>query len=168
METVYLGMGSNLGNREANLARALELLSDKIKLDKTSRIYDTEPVGKVDQPRFLNMVCRMHTLLSPVELLMLVKDIEREMGRIPATERNSPRMIDIDILFFGNRIINTGQLVIPHPALTSRAFVLVPLAEIAPKLVHPVSRKTVSELLKGVHGKDGVILHDSAKAEKHE
>ncbi len=153
--TAYLGLGSNLGERKANLNRALEYLSQKLKITRVSSVYDTEPVGNPDQSRFLNMVCQVETTIGPESLLVLAKGIEQKMGRLPG-KINSPRPIDIDILFYGNQVINTPGLVIPHPRLAERAFVLVPLAEIAPTLVHPVNKKNTEQLLgelkKGIQG----------------
>jgi 2-amino-4-hydroxy-6-hydroxymethyldihydropteridine diphosphokinase len=153
--TAYLGLGSNLGDRQANLDRALELLSQRLRLEKISSIYDSEPVGNVDQPRFLNLVCQVNTHLTPAGLLALAKGIESKLGR--AGPSAAPRTIDIDILFYGDQVIETPELVIPHPRLTERAFVLVPLVEIAPDLVHPVSGKTAKELLKAVKEVQGVF-----------
>jgi 2-amino-4-hydroxy-6-hydroxymethyldihydropteridine diphosphokinase len=109
-------------------------------------MYDTEPMENTAQPRFLNMVCQAKTMLRPEDLLTLVKGIERKMGRQPGRP-NSPRPIDIDILFYGDRVVDTPDLKIPHPRMNYRAFVLVPLAEIAPGLVHPVYKKTAKEML---------------------
>lgn len=154
--SVYLSLGSNMGNREENLKKALGFLSERTQLEKLSSVYDTTPVGNENQPRFLNMVCRVSTMLQPVALLTMIKDVENKLGRRPKTH-NLPRPIDIDILFYGDQIISTPDLVIPHPRLHERAFVLVPLIEIAPDLVHPVNKHMVKALLKSV-GKNGVVL----------
>jgi len=146
MANVYLGLGSNLGDRRQNLAKALQLISKKAKVEKVSSIYETEPVGFKEQPFFLNAVCCISTELSPEQLLDLAKKIEADLGRIPSF-KDAPRPVDIDILLYGDQIIKSQHLVIPHPRLTQRAFVLVPLAEIAPEVIHPESGKIVKELL---------------------
>ena len=152
---VYLGLGSNMGNRQENLETTLDLLRHRVNLVLVSPTYDTEPVGNPDQPRFLNLTCQIKTRLSPLELLMLTKGIESKLGRMPGPP-DSPRPMDIDILFYGDQVIETSRLTIPHPRLHERGFVLVPLADIAPDLVHPVSGKSIQELLaalqKGVQG----------------
>ncbi|MEA3253945.1 MAG: 2-amino-4-hydroxy-6-hydroxymethyldihydropteridine diphosphokinase [Chloroflexota bacterium] len=155
MSVVYLGLGSNLGAREKNLAQALLLLSQKARLERTSSIYETEPVGYSEQPRFLNMACRIRTSLSPRQLLHLAKGIETRMGRVPSFP-NAPRPIDIDILLYDNQIMRTEDLAIPHPRLAKRAFALIPLAEIAPKLRHPETGKSIAELLSEMRKHDGV------------
>ena len=153
----YLCLGSNMGDREGNLKKALEYLSQRTRLIQQSSIYDTEPADNPQQPRFLNMVCQVKTMLKAEDLLVLAKAIERKQGRLPG-RRNAPRPIDIDILFYGDSVVKSKDLIIPHPRLERRAFVLVPLAEIALQLVHPVSKKTVAELLKELEkGVQGVM-----------
>jgi 2-amino-4-hydroxy-6-hydroxymethyldihydropteridine diphosphokinase len=160
---IFLGLGSNMGDRPSHLQKALKALSLKIKVLKVSGIYDTAPVGNTRQARFLNLVCEGQTFLSPGNLLTFAKEIEKTQGRKPGPV-NGPRPIDIDIIFYGNSIINTPDLIIPHPRLTGRAFVLVPLAEIAPDFVEPVSGKTIKETLQNLRYNSLDVL----KWEKHE
>jgi 2-amino-4-hydroxy-6-hydroxymethyldihydropteridine diphosphokinase len=156
MVTVYLGLGSNLEDRRRHLDMALDFLSERIKIEQLSPIYDTAPIGNINQPRFLNMAIRVSTRLPAATLLFMAKGIEAKLGRVPI---DSPRPVDIDILFFGDQVINTPpNLVVPHPRLHERAFVLVPLADIAPDVVHPILKKKVKELKEQVEGKDDVIL----------
>jgi 2-amino-4-hydroxy-6-hydroxymethyldihydropteridine diphosphokinase len=146
MAIAYLGLGSNLGDREANIESALEMLGQEARILKVSSLYETEPVGYKDQPWFLNCVCLIETDLSPQALLDSAKTIEKNLGRKP-TRRFGPRLIDIDILFYDDLILDAPDLTIPHPRLAERAFVLVPLKEIAPNLVHLLSGLTIKELL---------------------
>jgi len=154
---VYLGLGSNMGDREANLATAIQALSQKVTVTLISSIYETEPLGYLNQPWFLNVVCRVTNDLDPFELLALAKEIEKKIGRVPSFP-NAPRPIDIDILFYDDQLINTEALAVPHPRIVERAFVLVPLAEIAPDLIHPVTQQSITDLL--------VTLEDSQQIRK--
>lgn len=139
-----------MGQRRQNLQDALGRLSKKVGVECLSPVYDTAPVGNTEQPRFLNMVCAVNMELLPAELLKWVKGIEAEMGR-ESGPPNSPRPIDIDILFYGSQVISTPGLIVPHPRLAERVFVLMPLADIAPDLKHPVTGQTVREMLGKLH-----------------
>jgi len=148
-ETIFLSLGSNLGDRKANLDAGRQELSRRVELVNLSSIYETEPWGITDQPLFLNQVLEGTTDLKPSDLLAFLKNIERKLGRKPSV-RYGPRLVDIDILLYGQEIINQEELVIPHQRLKERAFVLVPLAEIAPLLTYPGSNQTISELVEKV------------------
>ncbi len=141
----YLSLGSNLGDRESNLRNSITLLAPLVHTRLQSSIYETEPWGYADQPSFLNQVIKASTSLEPMRLLDFLKELEVSMGR-QETFRFGPRLIDLDILFYDDLILDTPKLTIPHPRITERAFVLIPLAEIEPNLYHPVAHKTIQEI----------------------
>lgn len=145
----FLCLGTNMGNKLRNLQNAIASLPPDINLIKWSSVYQTVPWGYTDQPEFLNQVIKVSTDLEPSALLARLKWIETRLDRQP-TFRYGPRSIDIDILFYDDLVMNTPRLVIPHPRMTDRAFVLVPLVELAPDLVHPQLNLPVSEMLKQV------------------
>lgn len=168
----YLGLGTNLGRREENLVAAIQGLSkgsdiserhplsqrsDAIKVLRSSSVYQTAPWGFTEQPDFLNCVLEVETRLLPTSLLECAKAVEEALGRQPA-ERYGPRLIDIDILLFGEEIVAQADLQIPHPRLHLRAFALIPLAELGPDLVHPVLNLTVAQLAEEVDGQEGVKI----------
>lgn len=143
----YLSLGSNIGDRAANIDRAMELLSARgVRIAKRSSLYATEPVDFGPQREFLNCAIEVETALMPRQLLRAAQEVEREMGRRRAVKRG-PRVIDIDVLLFGANVMRTPELEIPHPRMASRRFVLVPLAEIAPTARHPVLNASIQELL---------------------
>lgn len=146
---VYLGLGSNLGKRRENIEASLALLMENpsIRVKKISSLIETEPEGIKKQPFFLNGVAEIETDLSPSLLLKLLKSIEKVLGR-KATRRWGPRIIDLDILLYGDLIIDDENLKIPHPLLTERDFVLTPLKEIAPEVTHPILGKKIQEISK--------------------
>ncbi len=144
-KTVYLSLGSNLGDRRANLQAALARLAELGELKSVSSFYETEPVELTSQPWFLNIAAALETELMPKQLMSRILDLERSLGR-RRIQPKGPRLIDIDILLFGNSLVDTKGLTIPHPALPQRRFVLEPLAEIAPDLRHPVLKRTMREL----------------------
>jgi 2-amino-4-hydroxy-6-hydroxymethyldihydropteridine diphosphokinase len=147
MKTVYLGLGSNIGDRERYLSAALtRLAAANLRILRTSSTYETEPVGYAGQRSFLNLVVEADTDLFPMQLLWRVGKIERALGRLRIIP-NGPRTIDIDILLFGKAVVRSASLEIPHPRMAERRFVLAPLAELVPALRHPVTHKTIHEML---------------------
>jgi 2-amino-4-hydroxy-6-hydroxymethyldihydropteridine diphosphokinase len=154
MSIVYIGLGSNLGDRLNNCLRALERLErNGLSVARQSLIHETEAWGFTDQPAFLNMVVEIYTARPPLELLALLKKIEKEMGR-QETVRWGPRVIDLDILLYDEIVMKTEDLTIPHPLMQERVFVLKPLSELAEDYVHPVLKKRVGALLGEIHMKD--------------
>lgn len=143
--TIYLALGSNLGDRLANLKLAIAALTPQMEVKARSRVYETPPWGFEDQPKFLNQAVRATTYLEPEPLLKHLKRLEVALGRKESFP-NGPRLIDIDILFYDDLVLNGPSLVLPHPRMHERAFVLLPLMDIAPDLVHPVTKSTVREL----------------------
>ncbi len=156
-EQVFVGLGSNLGDRQSFIERAIALLeaTPGIELLALASLYETEPVGYKDQPMFLNTVVEIRSYLSAQKLLARLKEIERQLGR-KKRERWGPREIDLDLLLYGEQIIEDSELKIPHPELHRRRFVLVPLVEIAPEVIHPKLGQSLAELLAQLTEEKGV------------
>jgi 2-amino-4-hydroxy-6-hydroxymethyldihydropteridine diphosphokinase len=169
MVITYISTGSNVGDRFAALSLAREALNSKAGIViRHSSVYETEPWGFRTETNFLNQVLVLQTSLSPSKLMRVILDIEKEMGRKRNLLGYEPRIIDIDILLYGKDVIGTHSLHIPHPRMHQRKFVLVPLAEIAPELVHPVSKQKISEILQNVQDNCFVTLWRSAADVSHE
>lgn len=151
MSKIYLSLGTNLGNKKENLTHAVQLLSEKIDILKTSSFYETEPVGYKDQPWFMNIVVEGTTHLSPEDLLVFTQSIEQAMKRVK-TIVNGPRIIDVDILLYESVKINTETLIIPHPRMTERAFVMYPLFEISPDLI--IDGKSLKNMMESFKGEE--------------
>lgn len=152
-----IGLGSNVGDREGNLRRAVSAIGARTRVVAASSVYETEPMYREDQDRFLNCVVVVETGLEPDALLAWLKEAETEMGRDQRAPRNAPRVVDMDILFYGDRVVSGPSLRVPHPGIPERAFVLVPLNEVRPRLVHPLLGKTVAELLRELPTRKGVV-----------
>lgn len=152
MHTVYIGLGSNIGDRKKNCLWALDQLESakNCSIKAVSDLYSTEPVDYLDQDWFINMAAHILTKLSPDDFLFMLKSLEKQAGRTSDTPRFGPRILDLDILFYDELVLNTPDLVLPHPRLHKRRFVLTPLCDIAGNLKHPVLKKTVGKLLKNL------------------
>jgi len=162
VKRAYISIGSNLGDRAGYLRRALDLVQEQkgARLVQVSSLYETEPVGGVEQGKFLNAVFSLDTALGPYELLGVLQEIEAHLGR-KRDLRWGPRTVDLDILCYGETVLEDPLLTLPHPRLTERAFVLVPLVEIAPSLEHPLSGKTMAAHLEALADRGGVVRLES-------
>ncbi|MBI1744454.1 2-amino-4-hydroxy-6-hydroxymethyldihydropteridine diphosphokinase [Candidatus Acetothermia bacterium] len=158
MARAYIGLGSNVGDREVFLEKAIEMLGDskRVKILRRAGFYETEPVGREDQPWFINTVAEIETSCSPEKLLAYTHSIELKLGR-HQREHWGPREIDLDILLYENRVLDTPTLKVPHPQLHQRRFVLAPLCELAPDLIHPIFQRPLRKLLEGLSDNKQVI-----------
>jgi len=160
MDAIVLSLGSNIGDRIENFATALTLLEERgVKTSKASSYYESEPVGFTDQDRFLNQVVTVETDLTPQELLATCLAVEEKMGRVRVV-KNGPRLIDIDVLFYRDEILSEETLLLPHPRIGDRRFVLEPLAEILPDALHPVMNESITEMLQNCEDDHSVEPYD--------
>ena len=160
MHIVFIGIGSNLGDSKKNCISSIKHIQEFANIRNVSSLYETEPIGKVDQPDFINCVIEIETELDPYELLTRLQSIENKLGRV-REQRWGARTIDLDIIFYDDLIIDTGGLKIPHPEAHNRRFVLEPLREIAPDLIHPEAKLNISEILAGLENYSKVIKTDT-------
>jgi 2-amino-4-hydroxy-6-hydroxymethyldihydropteridine diphosphokinase len=167
MHRVYIALGSNLGDRIANLTAAIKAMKPNVHPRKCSPVYETPPWGYSDQPKFLNQVIEAETDLSPESLLEYLKKIEVNIGR-RETFRYGPRVIDLDIIFFDGEVIDSPPLIIPHPRLEERSFVLLPLADLAPDYRHPILGDSVMEMLSKVETKGIIVVSPGGCGEVNE
>ena len=160
MTTAYIALGSNLGDREATLNSALKRLRDLGEVTAVSSIFETDPVGFADQPPYLNAVIELGTQLSPEELLTELQKVEMEYGR-ERSFQNAPRTLDLDLLLYGDIVIESAELIVPHPRMHERAFVLTPLVEIAPAVSIPGLVRSASSLLLDLQPAPGIRIHST-------
>jgi 2-amino-4-hydroxy-6-hydroxymethyldihydropteridine diphosphokinase len=160
MATAYIALGANLGDRTETLRQAVQRLTTLGRITAVSSLYETEPVGYLEQPSFLNAVVAIETALAPNDLLAELLDVERDLGRT-RTFPNAPRTLDLDLLLVDDTVLATNELTLPHPRLQERAFVLIPLVEIAPEVTHPILRRSTSDLLLALPDRRGVNLYAS-------
>jgi 2-amino-4-hydroxy-6-hydroxymethyldihydropteridine diphosphokinase len=163
VKTAYLGLGSNVGNREAHLRSAIEKLAEAMRVLRVSPVYETDPVEFTEQRRFLNLVVEVETELFPMQLLTRAARVERELGRVRLVPKG-PRTIDVDILLYGKTVVQSGQLEIPHPRMAERRFVLAPLADLAPELRHPVTHRSIRQMLDAAP--EQMVRKDAAATQK--
>ena len=161
MATAYVGLGSNLGDRMTMLQMAVRRLEPLGRVTEVSSLYETEPVGYLEQPPFLNAVVALDTALAPADLMDGLLGIERDLGRMRSFQ-NAPRTLDLDLLLVDDMILDTTELTLPHPRLLERAFVLVPLVELAPEMAHPVSGQSMREILGSLPDRGGVEVYAPA------
>lgn len=156
LQQIYLSLGANLGNREANLQKAIELIGQRVgEVVCVSSFIETAAWGKTDQPDFLNLALQVSTVLSPLEVLLLIQEIEHQLGR-ERKEKWGARLLDIDIILWENQYIQYPQLEVPHPLMQDRTFVLIPMVEIAPEIEHPILKKNMKELLDIIQKKEAI------------
>lgn len=167
MTTVHIGLGTNLGDRRRNLSSAITALASRLTLERVSAVYESEPVGYLDQPRFWNMAVEATTGMDALSLLRALKAIEQQLGR-DVTFRMGPRTMDLDILLFGTAVLDLPGLVVPHPALMDRAFVLRPLLDLDPALRHPVTGEALADRIAATGGDITLLRIGSADEVLHD